>query len=228
MRKKYIYQVIQDIILLLILSTLMGYHLWSEYVHEIFGIVFLVFVLLHAGLNLHWFTSLFQGEYTVFRILQVTLNILLISVFVIAIFSGIMLSQHVFPNLSIHNASDFVRKTHMASVHWGQVLIAFHLGMHWNMLANFFRKIWHISATSLLANRVMPALFLIISCYGLYAFIHRRLFDYLLMRVEFSFFNFEESKFIFYLDIFSIIIFISYLTRYFLWLFLFRKKLNGV
>jgi hypothetical protein len=224
MRKKYIFQVIQDIVLLFILSTLMGYHLWSEYIHEISGIVFLAIILLHTGLNLHWFTNLFQGEYTVFRILQVTLNILLISVFVIAILSGIMLSQHVFPNLSIHNASDFVRKIHMTSVHWGQVLIAFHLGMHWNMLANFFRKIWHISATSLLASRGMPALFLIISCYGLYAFVHRHLFNYLLMQVEFSFFNFEESKILFYLDVFSIIILISYLTRCFLWLFLFRKK----
>jgi hypothetical protein len=141
MRKKYIYQVIQDAGMLLILSTLMGYHLWSEYIHEIFGILVLVLILLHTALNLHWFQNLLQGEYSVFRILQITLNFLLIVVFIAALLNGIMLSQHVLPNLSLHNASDFVRKIHMSSVHWGQILIAIHLGMHWKMLANFFCKI---------------------------------------------------------------------------------------
>jgi hypothetical protein len=224
MRKKYIFQVIQDAVMLLILSTLMGYHLWSEYIHEISGVIFLMFILLHIGLNLHWFRHLFQGEYTVFRILQITLNILLIIVFIAALFSGIMLSQHLFPNLSLHNASDFVRKIHMISVHWGQLLIALHLGLHWKMLANFFCRLWNVSASSMLATYVMPLFFLSISIYGLYAFINRHLIAYLFMQVEFSFFNFEEPKTLFYADIFSIIIFIAYLTRYLLWLFLFREK----
>lgn len=224
MRKKYIYQVIQDAGMLLILSTLMGYHLWSEYIHEIFGILVLVLILLHTALNLHWFQNLLQGAYSVFRILQITLNFLLIVVFIAALLSGIMLSQHVLPNLSLHNASDFVRKIHMSSVHWGQILIAIHLGMHWKMLANFFCKIWYISPTSLLVKRIMPSLFLIVSCYGLYAFIQRNLIDYLLVQVEFSFLNFEEPIALFYTDILSVIICIAYLTRYLLWLILFREK----
>ena len=110
----------------------------------------------------------------------------------------------------------------MASVHWGEMLIALHLGMHWKMLANFFCKIGNISPDSLLAKRVMPVIFSGISIYGLYAFMHRELLSYLFFQVDFSFFDFEEPKILFYADFLAITILIAYLTRYLLWLFLFR------
>lgn len=210
--------------MMLILLSLMGYHLWGENIHEWLGIILFTIVLLHNGLNTHWFKKLFQGEYPAFRILQVSLNLLLMLVLLTAIISGIMLSQYLLPDLVIHNSSDWVRKTHMTSVHWGQVIISLHLGMHWKMLANFFCKIWHISPVSLLATRVLPAIFLTISTYGLYAFIHREMLSYLLIQVDFSFFDFEEPKALFYCDFLAISIFIAYLTRYLLWLFLFREK----
>ncbi len=224
MRKKYIYQVFQDVLMLLVLLSLMGYHLWGEYAHEIFGVVFLGFILLHSGLNLHWFHQLFQGEYPVFRILQVVINLILAVVFVTAILSGLMLSQHLLPNLLIHDGSDFVRKIHMASVHWGQVVIAIHLGMHWKMLSNFFFRIWSISPKSKFVTRYMPMFFLLISIYGVHELFQRKLLYYLFFQVDFSFFNFDESRFVFYTDHLSIIIFIAYLIRYLLWLFLFREK----
>lgn len=209
--------------MLLILLSLMGYHLWSENIHEILGVVFLLTILLHIGLNLHWFKHLYQGKYPVFRILQVAINLLLMLIFLSAIISGLMLSQHLLPDLAIHNSSDFVRKTHMTSVHWGQVIICLHLGMHWKMLANFFCKIWHVSSLSLLATRIMPVIFTMISIYGFYVFIHRDLLSYLFLQVDFSFFDFEEPKILFYADFLAMVIFMAYLTRYLLWLFLFRK-----
>lgn len=210
--------------MLVILLSLMGYHLWGENVHEILGATFLATLLLHSSLNLHWFKNLKQGEYPAFRILQIIINLLLILVFMTAIISGLMLSQHLLPNLIIHNASDLVRKTHMLSVHWVQLLIALHLGMHWKMLANFFCKIWHVSPNNLLANRMMPVIFIMISIYGGYALVQRNLPSYLFMQVDFSFFDFDESKLLFYVDFLAIIISIAYLTRYLVWLFLFREK----
>ena len=219
MKRKYIFQVFQDTVMLFILLSLMGYHLWGEYIHELLGVTLFTTIILHTALNLHWFKNLKQREYSAFRILQIAINSLLLVVFIAAIISGLMLSQHLFPNLMIHNASDFVRKTHMLSVHWGQLLIALHLGMHWKMLANFFCKIWHVYPDSLLATRVMPVIFTLISIYGCYAFIQRSLLSYLFMQVDFSFFDFDEPKLFFYADFLSMIIFVAYLTRYLIWLF---------
>ncbi len=206
-----------------ILLSLMGYHLWGERIHELLGVIFAIFLLLHNGLNLHWFEKLFQTEYTAFRILQVTINLLLLLVILSAIVSGIMLSQHLFPNLAIHNASDVVRKTHMASVHWGHLLISLHLGLHWKMLADFFCKILRLSPASLFANRVMPIIFSIIGFYGLSVFIHRDIASYLFLQTDFSFFDFEEPKILFYADFLAMTIFMAYLTRCLLWLFIFRN-----
>ena len=224
MKRKYKLQVFQDTVMLFILLSLMGYHLWGDDIHEILGVIFLATILLHLSLNLHWVKNLMQGEYPAFRILQIAINSLLLLVFITAIISGLMLSQHLLPNLMIHNASDFVRKTHMLSVHWGQVLIALHLGMHWKMLANFFCKIGHLSPTHLIAVRIIPAIFIMISIYGGYAIVQSHLLSYLFMQVDFSFFDFDEPKSLFYADFLAITIFIAYLTRYLLWLFLFRNK----
>ncbi len=140
MKAKYIFQVVQDMVMMIILLSLMGFHLWGESIHEWLGIAFLLIVLLHNGLNIHWIRKLAQGEYSAFRIVQVTVNIILALLFLFAIISGLMLSKHVLPDLPIHRSSDFVRKIHMTSVHWGQIFIAVHLGMHWKMLANFSVK----------------------------------------------------------------------------------------
>jgi hypothetical protein len=224
MKAKYKFQVIQDTVMLLILLSLMGFHLWGENIHEWLGVIFFFIILLHNCLNSHWFQKLFQGEYSALRFLQVSVNILLMLVLLSAMLSGIMLSRHVLPDLPIHSTSDLVRKIHMTSVHWGQVIIALHLGLHWKMLANFFCKIWSISPISLFATKTMPLIFIVISTYGFYTFIYRDMLPYLLIQVDFAFFNFEESKAIFYWDFFAVIIFFSYLTRYLLWLFLFRGK----
>lgn len=110
MKAKYIFQVVQDMVMMIILLSLMGFHLWGESIHEWLGIAFLLIVLLHNGLNIHWIRKLAQGEYSAFRIVQVTVNIILALLFLFAIISGLMLSKHVLPDLPIHRSSDFVRK----------------------------------------------------------------------------------------------------------------------
>lgn len=197
-----------------VLLSLMGFHLWSENLHEWLGITFFFICLLHLSLNTQSLKNLFQAQYSAFSVLQLAINLLLLLLFAIAIVSGAMLSKHVIPDLLIYSSSDFVRKAHMTSVHWIQIIIAVHIGMHWNMLAKFFCTIWNISPTSVLASRVVPVIFIIISGYGLYAFISREMLPYLLLQVDFAFFDFEERKLMFYWDYFAIVVFFAYLMRF--------------
>ncbi|MBK5142624.1 DUF4405 domain-containing protein [Budviciaceae bacterium BWR-B9] len=224
MRKKYQCQVMLDVVMVSILLSLMGFHLWSEYVHEWLGAVFFLMVVLHVSLNIHWIQTLFQGEYSAFRILKLAINFLLMLLFLSAVMSGVMLSRHILPNFIMHNSSDLVRKIHMTSVHWGFVVIALHFGVYWKMLANFFCKIWHISPDSVSVRRVLPALLGMVSGYGFYAFIQRGILPYLLLQVDFAFFDFEESTLLVYWDFFAIMIFGAYLTRFLIWLIIFRQQ----
>lgn len=200
--------------MMIILLSLMGFHLWGESIHEWLGMAFLMFLLLHNGLNINWFRKLVQGRYSAFSFMQVSVNLLLVLLLLSAIISGLMLSKHLLPDLPIHSSSDLVRKVHMTSVHWGQIIIAVHLGMHWKMLANFFAKVWNIAPLSFLSTRLMPAIFFSITVYGLHAFICRNLLPYLLLQVDFAFFNFEESTVFFYFDFFAITILFASLMRF--------------
>ncbi|WIM81005.1 hypothetical protein QP018_12320 [Gallibacterium anatis] len=45
--------------------------------------------------------------------------------------------------MPFHSTSDLIRKIHMTSTHWLQIMIGVHLGLHWkaitNLLANAYR-----------------------------------------------------------------------------------------
>lgn len=224
MPKKYFLQLGQDLVLTAILLSLLGYHLFAEAIHEWLGLAFLGLVLCHNGLNLWWFKKLRQGEYTPYRRLQTGLNLLLILLFLTAVISGILLSKHIFAEWRFHSTGDFVRKIHTLSVHWIQIVLAIHLGLHWKMLSGFFSKILSLSPVSFGAKYALPSFWIGLSAYGFWAFFQRELFPYLINRVDFAFFDMEESKAMFYFDFFAILIAFAYSTRFLVWFFLFRKN----
>ncbi|WP_277206043.1 DUF4405 domain-containing protein [Vibrio misgurnus] len=211
--KKYLLQVIQDIFLLLLAGALFGFHLWGEIWHEWLAILFFSLIMLHCLLNWHWFKNAAKRNGDLFLRLRSCSTFALILGLIIAVASGLMLSQYLVPNVFFHNASNLIRKIHMTSVYWMQILLAVHLGMHWKMLSKFFSGILNIPLNSLFARRLMPTLFVVITGYGCHQLIARQIHHYLLMQVNYSFFDFDESKWIFYLDFLSIIIAVAYLTR---------------
>lgn len=222
MPKKYYFQLLQDAVLTALLLSLMGYHLFAEPVHEWLGLAFFILILNHNGLNGWWFKKLFHGEYSAYRILQTAINGILFLLFLTATISGILLSKHLFAEFSFHSTSDFMRKTHMLSVHWIQIVLAVHLGLHWKILSIFLGRIFNVNLDSLSARVILPALWLAASAYGLWAFIARDLYPYLINQVDFAFFDHQESLWLFYLDFFAMLIGFAYATRILVWLTLFR------
>lgn len=224
MRAKYKFQVVQDSVLLIILLSLMGFQLWGDKIHEWLAVIFLMIISVHCGLNIHWFKRLSTGEYSAFRVLQLTINAILLLTLLSALVSGVVLSRHLFYNFPFHYAADNVRKIHMTSVHWLQIITALHLGMHWKMLATFFCSLLNIRSDSFLASRVMPGLFVLIALYGAQVFVAQGLLDYLLAQVDFSFFAYASSGLRFYLDYFAVAISVAYGTRILLWILFFSKR----
>lgn len=111
----------------------------------------------------------------------------------------------------------------MTSVHWGMLILALHIGLHWKMLATFFCRVLNISSNSFYANVMMPGVFSLIALLGLYELLNRDYLDYLLMKVDFSFFDYDESALLFYLRYLAIIVLFSLMTRFSLWGLIFRK-----
>jgi len=223
MKKIYIFQVMQDTLMTLLLLVLMGFHLHGEIVHEWAGIIFTLLIMLHLCLNRHrlWLQS--PNIPLTMQIVNGVINAVTFVVILTAIVSGMMLSRHILMALPFHNPANWVRKVHMTSVHWGMLILALHIGLHWKMLATFFCRVLNISGDSHVANIIMPCVFSLIALLGLYGLLNQDYLDYLLMKVDFSFFDYEESALLFYLRYLAIIVLFALMTRFLLWFFIFRK-----
>lgn len=200
MKKRMKFRIGVDAGMTLLLLFLMGYPLWEEERHEWAGAAMFVLFILHHLLNRSWYTHMFSGRVTAFRVLQLIVDALLFLDMLALMISGIWLSQHVFAFLPIHGGISWARILHMVSAYWGFVLMSCHLGMHWHMFIGIFRKLLAPRGVFMRAKAALRVISIGASAYGLYAFIQRDLMMYLTAGTQFVFFDYSESALKFYLD----------------------------
>lgn len=135
------------------------------------------------------------SRYTPVRILMLAVNILTLAAMVLLMYSGITMSRHVFAFLPARGGMAAARRLHLLGSYWGFLLMSLHIGLHWGMVGNGLgikqgiRNRWLCFAGSLLA-----------AVYGVYVFAKRDFLTYLFLQSEFVFFDYAESKILFYLD----------------------------
>ena len=215
MKKSLKVKISIDILMTLLLLFLMGYQFWGDFAHEWAGTAMFVLFLAHHILNRNWYRNLFRGKYSPRRVLQLLINIALTAVMAGMMVSGIMLSRHVFTFLSIQGGASFARILHMVCAYWGYVLMALHLGLHFSMILQIVGK--RGKNKQLLSRKRKITVFLLatgIAAYGASVFIRRRLMDYMLIRTQFVFLNFGESKIYFYAEYLCMMGFFIYIIHY--------------
>ena len=217
MNPKMIAKIGVDIGMTVALLFLMTYEMIGQSLHEWLGIgMFLLFVIHHI-LNRRWFGVLLKGKYTPFRIWQ---TVLVVSVFFSmlgSMVSGVIISRSVLSFLPIHGGSSFGRNLHMLSAYWGFVLMSLHLGLHWNVMLGAMGKA--IKGTSTARIWILRIIAIAVAFYGVYAFVKRDIWDYMLLRVHFVFFDYDEPLFFFLLDyiaVMSLFIFVGHYLAVFL------------
>lgn len=189
-----------DLLMTAALLLLMGYDLIGSALHEWLGVGMSLLFIVHLALNRTWIKRIGRGRYSAYRILQ-TAVILLIFVSMLGLmFSGIVLSQHIFAPLPIRGLSSIARQIHMVCSFWGFVLMSLHLGFHWGMVLSMLRlpskgaKAWLLRGTGWM-----------VALYGTWAFVRRGLPGYLLMQNHFVFLDYEEPPALFYADYLAVI-----------------------
>lgn len=188
---------ILDALMTIALFFLMGYQFWGETVHEWIGAGMMGLFLAHQVCNLNWYKSLFRGRYTPFRILQCVINLLTLAAMVLLMYSGIVMSRHVFAFLPIRGGRALARRLHILGSYWGYLLMSLHLGLHWGTVLNLVIKKNRRQRKLRAAGFVMS---LPVAAYGVYVFIKRNFLTYLFLRSEFVFLDYEESRLKFFFD----------------------------
>ena len=178
------------------LLLLMAYGLIGETAHEWIGIAMFVLFIAHHILNRRWFASLLKGRYTPQRILITATSVLILICMLGSMISGIMISRYIFT--FIPGGTDESAVTiHTLCAYWGFVLMSVHLGEHWSMILSAAGK--HLKPSKLRKWILRSAAYLI-AIYGIYAFVHRDIGVYLLLKSHFVFFDYTEPVIFFLID----------------------------
>lgn len=133
MKPKAKVKIAVDVLMTLGMLFLMGYQFWGDVAHEWAGAGMFVLFILHHALNGGWYKSLFRGKYSPARIFQLVIDLLVFLDMLGLMVSGVILSNHVFNFLPILGGMGFARTLHMLASFWGFLLMALHLGLHWNV-----------------------------------------------------------------------------------------------
>lgn len=215
-----------DMLMTAALLFLMGYQFWGETAHEWVGAGMFVLFLAHHILNGGWHKNLFRGTYSPMRIFFAVIDVLTLLPMIAQMYSGIVLSRHVFAFLPIESGLALARRLHILGSYWGFLFMSLHLGLHWNMVMGAVKKKFPAAPQGF--RYLGFGLGLAVALYGAWVFIKRDLAAYMFLRSEFVFMDYEEAKILFYLDYLSLMgtcIFISHYAGKFLrsW----KKKEGG-
>lgn len=211
---KFRLKIAVDAAMTLALLFLMGYQLWGEAAHEWVGVGMFVLFVWHQLLNRSWYSGIFRGKYTPFRIFRLVLNAAVFASMLGLMASGIMLSNHAFAFLDIHSGLSVARMAHMVASYWGFVLMALHLGAHWGMFIALGRKFFRVDGSSRARGAVLFLAGAATAFYGVSAFLKRDLATYMFARAQFVFLDFGEAPLLFYLDYIAMMAECIFLAHY--------------
>ena len=178
MKPKAIIKIMIDILMTVALLFASGYQLWGEAAHEWVGAGLFVLFIAHHILNFNWYRSLFRGKFTLMRIFQVIVDLLVLVVMLMEMYSGIVLSRYVFAFLPIESGLSLARRLHILGAYWGILLMSLHLGMHWNMILGMVRKRAKIKSVSKIRTVICNCAGLFIAGYEIFVFVKRDFLTY--------------------------------------------------
>ena len=222
-----------DITMTILSIILMGgnYLFPADIVHEILGVGLFVLWALHIILNRCWYGAISKGKYNPYRVMQTIINCCILICTIFLMISGIILSNHIFTFLNIQGGLGFARIAHLLASHWYYLFMSLHIGLHVGVIANKMRHPAPINCHPELDSgshaeempkqvrhdklrKIIPRIILALVCaYGIYAFIARGVWKYLILQQQFFFFDLDRGYILFAIDYISIIILFATLSH---------------
>ena len=186
----------------------------DDRVHQVLGILLLTLWFSHMVLNRRWYGSLFKGKYNSYRRMQIVVNIGITVCAILQMISGLMMAWFM-PVEAIGSGIEFARTAHIVASHWYFLFMCFHIGMHISMMASRV-PVRYLGYTRLAIG--------VVSCYGIYAFIIRGLWRYILLLQQFFFLDLDRGYVLFVVDYISILVLFSMISHYLSRLLLVRNR----
>ena len=212
MKRDVILKVMTDLCMTAALLVLMSYELVGQAVHEWLGLSLFILFILHHIWNRKWSRNIFKRKYTLFSILQTFLVICALITMAGSLVSGVILSRHALAFWPIAGGRSFARSLHMVSAYWGFVFLSLHLGFHWSMIMGIVKK--HLKRMSVVPIWIWRGAAFLTAVYGVYAFVKRGIGEYMVLKNQFVFFDFDEPLAFFLVDYLAVLAFFVWCGHY--------------
>lgn len=213
MNRNMLIKLLVDFVMTVLMIVEMAYRFTGNKLHELFGVSLFVLFIIHNILNRRWYQTIFKGKMNVRRILNITVNLLLLVTMAVLMISAIQISRTIFAFIPTNNGL-IVRQIHKLAAYWGLILIAVHLGMHWGMIIGGVRRMTGITGTSRIRTIILRVLAVLIVVYGVQASFDRNVGSKLILYYTFDEWNSDESIIKILLDYLSIMGIYIYGTHY--------------
>jgi hypothetical protein len=203
----------------------MAYRITGDAPHEWIGVVVSVLFVVHNAVNWRWHRGLFRGKYDFRRILNTAVNMLLLVTMATMVISGVPLSRTIFAFMGFIGGMG-VRQAHTIAAYWGLILIAIHLGMHWEMIMAAMRRMMKITKPNRLRTMALRVIATLICVYGVYVSFDREMGAKLFLGYSFDFWNPDRPAVLFFTSNLAIMGVYVCATHYALKLLTHRRKLT--
>ena len=200
-----------DILMTILSIILMGGTVLfpDDRIHQICGISLIVLWVVHIVLNRRWYSSLFKGKYQPYRIMQLVVNCGVLICALLLMISGLLMAWFI-PADWVGGSLGFARTAHLVASHWYYIFMAFHIGLHGAMIiSKCFNRLKNGGV-----RIILRTVCIVISLYGVYAFITRGLWKYMSGLEQFFFFDFERGYVLFALNYISILVMFGTVSYY--------------
>lgn len=208
------FKICVDITMTAALYACMAYMLVGEEAHEWIGSGLALLFVLHNVMNRKWYGALFTGRWTALRVFQTAVNLLCLVSMAAAAVSGVAMSRYLYDVSFLSGGASLARVVHMLAAYWGFCFISAHLGLHWSMMAGMVKNSPLAARAPRGTGFVMKLAGFAVACFGVSALMRHSLLDYMFLRNQFVFFDFERPLALFFADYLGIMALWAWLAHY--------------
>ncbi|MDR0662626.1 MAG: DUF4405 domain-containing protein [Spirochaetaceae bacterium] len=198
MEQATIAKICVDFAMTLLLLFLMAFHITGENAHMVSGAAMCVLVIVHLILNRIWVRTIHKGRYNAVRTFRLVFNILLFLTMSGLVASGIMMSpiRQFFDFFPL----DIARTLHHVLAYWVFILVSIHIGIYLKKMTGMMRIKSTANTSRKYAKAVWLSIIVLITAYGLYAFVNRQIYSYMFFLNQYTFFDYDQPVYLFYID----------------------------
>lgn len=182
-----------NLLMVVCLLVVMDYRFTGNAVHEVLGIFIAIMFVCHNVLNNRWYKTIGKGKLNLLRAVGLITNLLLMIIMTLVFVTGVLISQTVFPVFPSSRML-WIHELHTLSAYVGFILIAIHLGLHWNGLYERFCHWRGIDTKNLPCVLLGRSISLLIVSYGIYASYVQQIGSKLLL--QHTFLGWGEASFL--------------------------------